>query len=1033
MVAATTMVRTHINEARHRASRTWRWWLAVTAAAIVVVVVAIAFLLLRRRDDTVSRLVRLAAASARLAEPRLSGGFAWARYRGPMRAGDAGPDSGLLRLDGAAGEAIERAQSERSGDARHAAGIALVLVDQPAEAIGRLRDAAAELPNDASVWNDFAAARYAAAVKMQRPSLLPEALAAADRALRVDSKSAEALFNRALILQRLGLRSEAHAAWERYLAVDSSSPWSNEGREHLSHLPLQSARALFQKELPRLERAAVAGDATAVTQIVAQFPQQCRTHAEAELLGLWGEASRRGDTAESGRLLIVARAIGDALASLHGESLLREAVAAIDRSDGTGRGSLAEAHATYRRGRIAYANQRIEAGERDLRDAAARFAGAGSPMRFSARYYAAEALYDRHQSTTACAEQAQTLRELEQQPHFTAMRAQVAWALAVCRMVDTDWTGAAPLLAESERGFRALGERTNLGVILGLKATTFTFMGLADDAWTARIEGFDLLSAEGHADRLAVSLGAAARSELQHGRLEAALPILELVEAADRGAANEAVLDDALFREAVLNAALGDEARGSLKVREAESVAQGIRDPAARERALAGVAFAHGAVVLRRDPSEARRFLTSAIEGYRAQGATALLPEPYLLRARASMRLGDTAAAMRDLDDGIAIVERHSVDVAGTVVGTGVLDAGTALFEEAVNLQVDRGDAPAVFAYAERARTQLRGDGQRGAQPLQQQLAGTGTAVLEFVALPSALVAVCVTERGIIATRTPIARERLERLADGNDLAALNDVLIAPAALDGVRQLVVVPDPRLEGVPFAALYERRTKRYLIERMPVSIALSATSLQRGNARAPRSLLAITLPSGGPIHTAALPESESELLDIRNLYGRFTGVPAAEATFAAFLAAAPRADVVHIAGHTERQPGAGDPALVFADERVSGKRMARTSLFDGATVVLAACETLRAPRQPQVHTLSLGGGFLAAGAASVVGTLTPIADRDARLLFAEVHRELAAGADPAAAVRAAQLSAIARGDRSAWESIALLTRRIPTTNP
>jgi len=46
---------------------------------------------------------------------------------------------------------------------------------------------------------------------------------------------------------------------------------------------------------------------------------------------------------------------------------------------------------------------------------------------------------------------------------------------------------------------------------------------------------------------------------------------------------------------------------------------------------------------------------------------------------------------------------------------------------------------------------------------------------------------------------------------------------------------------------------------------------------------------------------------------------------------------------------------------------------------------------------------------------------------------VHRELAAGADPAAAVRAAQLSAIARGDRSAWESIALLTRRIPTTNP
>lgn len=1026
------MVMTHINGPQHRAARSWRLWLAVTAAVIVVIIVVIGFPLTRRREDSISGLVRLAAGSERLAEPRLSGGFAWARYRGPMRAGGGAADTALLRLDGAAGDVIERARSERSIEARHAAGIALILVDQPAEAIDRLRSVAAELPNDVSVWNDLAAARYAAAVQMQRPSLLPEALAAADRALRIDSKSAEVLFNRALILQRLGLRSQAHAAWERYLAVDSSSPWSNEGREHLSQLPLQTAQTMFQKELPRLERAAVAGDANTVTQIVLKFPQQCRTRAEAEQLGLWGEAYRRGDVAESGRLLIVARAIGDALASLHGEWLLREAVDAIDRSGATGRGTLAEAHAIYRRGRIAYAKQRVEDGERDLRDAAARFASAGSPMRLSARYYADGALYDRHQSTTACAGQAQTLRELEQQPHFLAMRAQVAWALAVCRMVDTDWTGAAPLLAESERGFRVLGERTNLGFVLGLKATTLTFIGLADDAWSARIEGFELLSAEGRPE-LAVSLGAAARSELQHGHLEAALPILELVEAAERGAANEAVLDDALFREAVLNAALGDEAGGSLKVREAESVAQGIRDPAARERALAGVAFAHGAVVLRRDPSEARRFLTSAIEGYRAQGATALLPEPYLLRARASMRLGDTEAAMRDLDDGIAIVERHSVDVAGTVVGTGVLDAGTTLFEDAIGLQLDLGDVPLAFAYAERARTQLRADAQRGAQPLQRLLAGTGTAVLEFVALPTAVVAICVTERGITATRTPIARERLERLADGNDLVALYDVLIAPAALDGVRQLVVVPDARLEGVPFAALYERRSKRYLVERMPVSIALSATSLQLGKVRAPRSLLAVTLPSGAPIQTAALPESESEVLDIRNLYDRFTGVPAAGATFAAFIAAAPRADVVHIAGHTERQPGAGDPALVFADERVSGKLMARTPSFDGATVILAACETLRAPRQPQEHTLSLGGGFLAAGAASVIGTLTPIADRDARQLFDAVHRELAAGADASAAVRAAQLSAIARGDHSAWQSIAVLTRRIPTTNP
>jgi CHAT domain-containing protein len=314
---------------------------------------------------------------------------------------------------------------------------------------------------------------------------------------------------------------------------------------------------------------------------------------------------------------------------------------------------------------------------------------------------------------------------------------------------------------------------------------------------------------------------------------------------------------------------------------------------------------------------------------------------------------------------------------------------------------------------------------------LQKRLDGTATSIVTFVALPQEVVAIAIDARGIRATRTPIARERLDRLVATGDLTALYGILIAPMALAEARQLIVVPDAHLESVPFAALFDVRTRKYLVERMPVAMAVSAMSLLREPAPVPRSVLAMALPSGAATHSAALAEQASELLDVQQSYAESATLSGDAATFAAFLGAAGRADVVHLAGHTGREAGAGDAALLFRDERVAWKRIAiqGTTVLRGAIVVLAACETLRAPHGPQSNALSLGGGFLAAGASSVIGTLTPIADREARDVFGAIHRALAAGNGPAEAVRSAQLTSIARNEE-AWKSIATLTRRIPT---
>ena len=229
-MAAFLSAHVHLQEERSTTTQRsdWRWWMA--AAAAVIIAILMVPLLLRQRDP-MGRMIALAPVSERIVEPRLSGGFAWAPYHGPARGADTAPSVGRLKLNGAAGEVLERAEDDHSAEAQHAAGVAMVLIERPAEAAKKLEALTSE---DATAWNDLAAARYLEALQSRQPAQFQRALAAADQALRVDPRSTEALFNRALILDRVGAAAEARRAWGRYLEVDGSSRWADEARGHLA-------------------------------------------------------------------------------------------------------------------------------------------------------------------------------------------------------------------------------------------------------------------------------------------------------------------------------------------------------------------------------------------------------------------------------------------------------------------------------------------------------------------------------------------------------------------------------------------------------------------------------------------------------------------------------------------------------------------------------------------------------------------------------------------------------------------------------
>ena len=203
------------------------WWIGAVAAAVIIAAI-IAFPMLRRREDPMRALVAAAPVSERFVEPRLTGGFVWAPYRGPMRAAEPSTQPAQLTVDAPAADAIDRAQKDHSADAERAAGIALMLVGKPGAAVPHLRDA--------GDWSDLAAAEYAEAMRSGNAASLSEALAAADRAIAANPQSAETLFNRALILQHLGRTADARAAWQHYLEADPNSPWSAEARAHLDEI-----------------------------------------------------------------------------------------------------------------------------------------------------------------------------------------------------------------------------------------------------------------------------------------------------------------------------------------------------------------------------------------------------------------------------------------------------------------------------------------------------------------------------------------------------------------------------------------------------------------------------------------------------------------------------------------------------------------------------------------------------------------------------------------------------------------------------
>lgn len=723
-----------------------RRWVGALAASLAIVVFGAALLFyLRERNSSrsgIAALVEAAPVSYRRVEPRLTG-FRWAELR-HLRANDtAPPDPESLRLGGVAGEVLRREQTDRSAGALHAAGVAELLIEQPPAAIERLRAASEQKPDDSATWNDLAAAYYANAAQSRRSDDLPLALAAADRALQLDAKNAEARFNRALILERMGLRDNAASAWRDYLAVDPSSQWAAEARRHLATLGEPQANSR----------------------------ERTRKWFEVEGLGQWAEAALRGDRAAAAAKLDEARKASATI----GDPLLADAIAAIDRSGVR----LAGAHATYRRARLRYRDHDLANAASDLRDATAAFEREQSPMANVSRFYEASVLFDENRIDDARSMTGDLLRHIS--PRHVALAAETRALHGRCAMYATQWREAIDDFTVAAIAFKQLGETTNLALAEAALGDCYLGIGDRAEAWRHRVESFALLNS----DRRIAVLAAASRGELRDGRRSAAEALLRVeIEEAER-VRQPLLIADAYKRRALLHA---DDGAGFDDLHHARALLARESDSGLKASVESDCSVAEAVLTRPRDPRRSVALLADAIAFRRKSGEHIALANVLLESARGHRALGDFAAARDDYASGLR------------ELGGADEETRAALLGEAVEMLLERGDVSGAFTLA------WNGDVKptliryvlipRGVAAFVVTAKGMRGAIVP--AERNALHASISGLRDAIAARADIRR-------DAGTLHSL--LIAPLAEIANERSLVIAADGELSELPWSALYD----------------------------------------------------------------------------------------------------------------------------------------------------------------------------------------------------------------------------------
>jgi CHAT domain-containing protein len=880
---------------------------------------------------------------------------------------------------------------------------------------------------DARDWNDLAAAQLCVAAEHPGPDRWLDALVSVDHALGL-APLAEARFNREQILESIGV---PRAVRSRGLPRAERDFW----------------RAATTKDFERMDTATL--DALTV-----RYPEAARRFTEGFYLGQWAEMVKRRQTVAAARLYERIGVIARTLERETGEGLLAETIRTIDR-----RGpdpSLLDGLIAYRDGRYVLSQHDPAGGEPILALAEARLRSAGCPLAEMARFFRATAIQDQNRPDEAL----EVLRGVDLRvASRQALSAHVHYQIALIEAVRGLWSAALADAKTSLDRFSALHEGEYAAAAGAAVSEDYDLIGQPALALDHGVAALRVACATGDVERVRIALAVLCRTAFRAGDFERARS-LTLIE--DEFAPLEKIphLDPDMFlRRATAEWHLGNASGARDALAHARTAAAPFGDEVKR-KLLADVDAAEGSFLGRTDPPRAIALLSSAIAFHQASARPIVLPELYLQRGRVRLAAKQLALAALDFDSGIAELERQRTHVADAELRPGIFDDAAALFDEAIALRLDRETAAEdVFAYVERGRARAMleqlypqddaGDVARNAriEDIQREL-NPGSVLVEYASLPDRLIAFIISAENVSMRTIPVTRDALRTAAraftasGGADGNVLHAMLIAPLQeeLRGAKAINFVADDTLQRVPFTALIDGGSQKFLIERYVVATSPSAgvylATRREGALPTPSAMKTLvfgnpTIPRDEFGDLPSLIASEHEAASVARRYPRADLFVGDDATAERFIQLAPQYNVVYFAGHgvlNRREPYASALVCAATSRRRGGltvREIVRMRFPSTRVVVLAACSTMAAREAAVEGGTSLSRAFIVAGVPAVIGTLWDVDDDKVAAIARPLHEALARGITPAAALRAAQVAAIRQHLPTAqWSAFAVM---------
>jgi CHAT domain-containing protein/tetratricopeptide (TPR) repeat protein len=908
---------------------------------------------------------------------------------------------------------------------------------------------ATEESRDPAQLSNLSARYLIRADREGEPGHLVRALEMSTRATSLDPYLPEALFNRALALDRLALRYETERAWGTYLRADSDSAWAEiaETRRDVYRKPLEAE--VWRSMVSQLRILVDKGDVSAVREIVKRFPQPTRELALEEVLGRWGDQFLSGDLPGARRSYRLAFALGAALRNVSGDRSVEAVALAVMRAQEAPTepwaAGLARGHRAFREGMAAFRRLSTDESGRWFAEAVKETRRSGSSIElWAAAGRARVKAYD-GDHTDAMKDFESILAEAQRQS-LKSLAGWCEWGLGWIESRLGDFTQATGRFLSAEEVYRETREEENLAAIATYLGENLASLGQREEAWRHRRTALVALRDRPTSLRRHVALMDASWSAMEQGLAFAGLTFQDEALLAAKEEGDQVRLAETNWARSRILVELGQPEEALQALQRASGYTSLAPPGSSRRKLEADLAWAQGDTLRRLDSSAALAHLTASLRAYEELKVPLNFAHASYSRAQLFLDLERYSEAEEDLGRSLGILEELATHLGEDDLEVSYSESIQDIYDDLIlNRWTWKADPLAALTALERARSLGSAPGE-GWVRIQESL-GPDAAVIEYGLLADRLLIWIISAGGIQSVQHRVDRSKLEGLVEtfraevlrGNRpdqlellSSTLHDLLIPP--LVGRKyKLCFIPDKVLNQIPFAALYNPRTRRFLVQDHAIALAPSlAYLLPDGKPpAAPSSALLVADPT---IDHSLFPSlsnlqgARAELKQVRSLFQSATFLQGDEATKAQLLDKLDSVDVFIFSGHAfshASRPSlshlavapsmeTGDPGVLLARD-LAGRSFAKLRL-----VVLSACTSV-GPRSARSSGITgMARPFLQAGVRSVIGSLWAIEDRSTQDLMRSFYKDVKAGLGPVEALRNTQLHAL-RDSESAWRDM------------